>query len=412
MADVEKVHIAVAITEEIITALSKHRTLLVVARGPGFAFMGQRSDMREIGSQLGADYIVKGSVGDQGRRVRFRVQLVETHTGEYVWADQYDRELEDMPLVQDEITATIASRIEPEIGSAQRSRAARKAESALRAWDLYSLGMKHFYKSSSSDNKEAQDYFRRAIELDPALAQAHAWLSYAEVLEMIYFDAQPDEERLNRAVATARRAVELDDRDAMAHFTCGRALLAKKDYQGAIAELESAVELNPNLAVVYCGLGDSLAYEGRFLEAMPHFEKSIQLSPHDPQRWAYYSYRALAHLLAEEFELAVEWAQRASRVPNSHFWPLAHRVSALGHLPRPQDIPGAIAELLHRKPDFTCSYARERLLLHQRPEASCPLCRGTSQSGDQGMTTKISAERGGNDALRLFLDLLRCAVSR
>jgi adenylate cyclase len=380
-ADVEKEYFADAITEEIITALSKHRTLLVVARGPSFAFKGQRSDIREIGSQLGADFIVKGSVGAHGRRVRFRVQLIETQTGEYVWADQYDRELEEMPLVQDEITATIAARIEPEIGSAQRSRAARKEESALRAWDLYSLGMKHFYRSSPSDNREAQDYFRRAIELDPALAQAHAWLSYAEVLDMVYFDAQPDEDRLNRAIATARKAVELDDRDAMAHFTCGRALLARKDYRGAIAELESAVELNPNLAVVYCGLGDSLAYEGRFPEAIPYFDKAIQLSPHDPQRWAYYSYRALAHLLAKDFELAAEWAQRASRVPNSHYWPLAHRVSALGHLQRPEDLPGAIAELLHRKPDFTCSYARERLFYIKDPEHLACYTEGLRKAG-------------------------------
>ena len=101
---------------------------------------------------------------------------------------------------------------------------------------------------------------------------------------MIYFEAHPDEKRLNDAVATARKAIELDDRDAMTHFTCGRALLARKDYEGAIAELHSAVELNPNMAVGYCGLADSLAYEGRFAEAIPYFEKAIQLSPHDPQR--------------------------------------------------------------------------------------------------------------------------------
>jgi TolB-like protein/Tfp pilus assembly protein PilF len=365
--DPEKEYFADAITQEIITALSKHRTLLVVARGPSFAFKGHRTDVREVGSQLGANFIVKGSVGIQGRRVRFRVQLIESQTGEYVWADQYDREIEDMLKVQDEITATIASRIEPEIGSAERSRAARKSESELRAWDLYSLGMKHFYRSSPPDNQEAQKYFQRAIELDPTLAQAHAWLSYAQVLEMVYFDAQPDEQRLNHVIATARKAVELDDRDAMTHFTCGRALLARKDYQGAIAELESAVELNPNLAVVYCGLGDSLAYEGRFLEAFPYFEKAIELSPHDPQRWAYYSYRALAHLLAGEFELAIEWAQKAIRVPNSHYWPLAHRVSALGILQRTEDLPAAVAELLQRKPGFTCSYARERLFYVKDP---------------------------------------------
>jgi TolB-like protein len=364
----EKSYFSDAITQEIITALSKHRTLLVIARGPSFAFRERRTDVRSVGSELGADFVVQGSVGAQGQSLRIRVQLIEVKTGAYIWADQFDRELEDISQVQDEITATIASRIEPAVGSAERSRAARKSESALHAWDLYHLGMKHFYKSSAPDNQEAQKFFRRAIELDPTLAQAHAWLSYAEVLEMIYFDAQPDEERLNQAVATARKGVELDDRDAMTHFTCGRALLAKKDYQGALAELESAVELNPNLAVVYCGMGDSLAYEGRFVEAIPYFEKAIELSPHDPQRWAYYSYRSLAHLLAEEFELAIDWANKAIRVPNFHFWPLAHRASALGHLGRAAEISGAVAELLQRKPEFSCSFARERLFYLKNPE--------------------------------------------
>jgi TolB-like protein len=366
--DPEKDYFSDAITQEIITALSKHRTLLVIARGPSFAFKGRRTDVRSVGSDLGADFVVQGSVGAQNRRFRIRVQLIEVQTGSYIWADQFDREIEDVLQVQDEITATIASRIEPEVGSAERSRAERKSESALQAWDLYHLGMKHFYKSSAPDNRESQQFFRRAIELDPTLAQAHAWLSYAEVLEMIYFDAEPDEERLDKAIAIARKGVELDHRDAMTHFTCGRALLAKKDYQGALAELESAVELNPNLAAVYCGLGDSLAYEGRFSEAFPHFEKAIELSPHDPQRWAYYSYRSLAHLLAEEFESALEWASKAIRVPNSHYWPFAHRVAALGHLQRVAELPGAVAELLQQKPAFSCSFARERLFYVKNPE--------------------------------------------
>jgi len=120
-------------------------------------------------------------------------------------------------------------------------------------------------------------------------------------------------------------------------------------------------ELNPNLAVVYCGLGDSLAYEGRFREAIPCFEKAVQLSPNDPQRWAYYAYRSLAHFLAGEFESAVEWSTRATRVPNCHYWPFAHRVAALGHLQRPAKLTAAVADLMRLKPGFSCGLARERL---------------------------------------------------
>jgi len=365
--DPEQEYFSDAITQDIITALSKHRSLLVVARSPSFAFRGPEVDVRRVGSDLHADYVVEGSVGKAGTRVRIRARLVETDSAAYVWAEQYDRELDSIFDVQDQIVATIAARIEPEVGSAERQRAARRSQAALRAWDCFHLGMKHFYQCTAADNLEAQRFFRRAIELDEGLAQAYAWLAYAEVLEMVYFDAEPSAERLENSIATARRAVELDERDAMTHFACGRALLASKVYQDAIAELESAVELNPNLAVVYCGLGDSLAYEGRFREAMPCFERAIQLSPRDPQRWAFYAYRALAHLLAGEFELAVEWSTKATRVANCHYWPFAHRVAALGYLQRPAQLAVAVRELMRRKPAFSCSLARERLFYIKEP---------------------------------------------
>jgi tetratricopeptide (TPR) repeat protein len=147
----------------------------------------------------------------------------------------------------------------------------------------------------------------------------------------------------------------------------GRALLAHKAYGSALAELETAVELNPCLAVTYCGLGDSLAYEGRIAEAIPHFQKAIELSPHDPLRWAFYSYRALAHIFARDFEAACEWAEKATRVPNAHYWAFAHRVSALGHLDHPGELRMAAEELLRRKPDFSCSFARKRLFFVKNP---------------------------------------------
>jgi TolB-like protein len=379
--DPEQEYFSDAITQDIITALSKHRSLLVIAGASSFVFKAHGADARRVGLDLGAGYIVEGSVGKVGRHVRIRARLVETESGRYAWAEQYDRELDEIFAVQDEITATIVARIEPEVGSAERLRAARKSASALRAWDCFHLGMKHFYKSTAADNAEAQRFFSRAIELDSTLAQAYAWLSYAQVLGMVYFDAEPDEERLNEAVAIARQGVELDEQDAMTHFTCGRALLARKAYQDALAELELAVALNPNLAVVYCGLGDSLAYEGRFSEAIPYFEKAIQLSPYDPQRWAFYSYRALAHLLAGDFDRADEWAQKASRIPNCHYWPFAHRVSALGHLQRAAELPSAIAELLRRKPEFSCSFARERLFYVKNPEHLARYVQGLRSAG-------------------------------
>jgi len=366
--DPEQEYFSDGITEDIITALSRHRSLAVITRNGNFASKGAGGDLRQAGLTLGAEYLVEGSVRKAGERVRITTQLVETEGGRQLWAERYDRDLQNLFALQDEITTTIAARIEPEVGLAERLRVERKAVPALHAWDFFRLGTKHFYKSTPADNLEAQRLFRRAIELDPNLAEAYGYLSYAVVLSMVYFDAEPNEERLADAVAIGRKGVELDDQDGLIRFMYGRALLATKAYGDALAELETAVELNPCLAVGYCGLGDSLAYEGRITEAIPYFQKAIELSPYDPLRWAFYSYRALAHIFAQDFELASDWAQKATRVPNAHYWAFAHRVSALGHLDRPEDLHAATNELLQRKPDFSCSFALKRLFYVKSPD--------------------------------------------
>ncbi len=359
--DPEREYFAEGIAQDLITALSKHRSLFVIARNSTFAFKGNALDAHRVGTNLGADYVVDGSVARSGQHLRIRVRLVEAEVGRHVWSERYDRDIEDLFEVQDEISKTIAARIEPEVSSTERQRVERKSPRAFRAWDYFHLGMKHFYNSTIEDNEKSRYLFRRAIESDPALAQAYGWLSYAIVLSMIYFDADPDDERLNEAVVLARQGVDLDDQDALGHFAYGRALLVRKSYDDALAEMRIAAALNPGLAVAYCGVGDSLAYEGRIDEAIPYFEKAITLSPYDPQRWAFYSYGALAHLFAGQFESASDWAQKATRIPHCHFWPFAHRVSALGHLQQVDALRTTKAELLQRRPDFSRAFARQRL---------------------------------------------------
>ncbi len=365
--DPQQEYFADGITDDIITALSRHHSLLLIARSSTFTFKGRSLDVRQAGIDLGADYVVEGSVARSGQQLRITARLVETGSGGQVWAERYDRPVDEVFQVQDDITVTIAARIEPEVGTIERQRVEHKSPQAFRAWDFFHLGMKHFYEATAESNQEAQRLLCRAIELDPTLAQAHAWLSYAVVLSMIYFDADPEDDRLNEAVVLARRSVELDDQDAVAHFAYGRSLLASRAYSDELAELESATDLNPSLAIAYCGLGDSLAYEGRIAEAIPYFEKAINLSPFDPHRWAFLSYRSLAHLFAGQFESALEWSQKAIRVPHCHYWPFAHRVSALGNLRRVDALRTATAQLLQRKPEFSCGFATRRLFFIKNP---------------------------------------------
>jgi len=373
--------IADAIAEDIITALSRHRAMLVVARESSYALKGQRADVRRIGIQLAANYVLEGTVTCVGNDVRIAVQLAETETGSCIWAEHFDRRREDLDAVQEDVVALIAARVEPEIANAERARAGRKSPQARRAWDFFLLGMKHLFRSTPADNKVAQKLLRRAVVLDTALSQAHAWLAYAMVLAMVYFDAEPSDDDLNAAVALARHAVDLDERDALAHFVCGRVLLARKDYHGSISELEIAHQLNPNLAPVYCALGDSLSYQGRFAEAMPYFDKALTLCPHDPQRWAFCAYRSLAHIFAGEDQQALQWAERALHAPNSLYWPYAHRVAAMGYLQRAAELPRALDELQQRKQGFSCSLARKRLFYVKDPNHLMRYLEGLRRAG-------------------------------
>jgi len=299
--DPEQDYFADGLTEDIITALAKNRWLLVIARNSVFAYKGQPVDIRRVASELGAQYVVEGSVRKAGGRVRITAQLIDASTGNHVWAQRYDRQLEDIFAVQDEITATVAATIEPELGTIEQQRVQHKAPQSLDAWDCYHLGLSHLYRFNKAGNATAQDLLRKAIALDPGFGAAYARLAYCIIVEMVYFDAEPTPRMLDEALELARTAVALDDRDAVAHFALGRVRLARCEYDSSVDELQTSIELNPSLAQAHCGLGDALAYAGGGAESIRHFEEAIRLSPHDPYRWGFMSYRALAHLFLEQY---------------------------------------------------------------------------------------------------------------
>lgn len=365
--DADQEYFANGITEDIITALSKNRWLSVIARNSTFAYKGKSPDIRQVADELGATYVVEGSVRKAGARLRISAQLIDAGTGSHLWAERYDRELEDIFAVQDEITGIIAATIEPELAAIESKRARKKPTENLGAWDCYHLALSHLYKFNKKDNAEAQRLFRRAIELDPEFSSAYSRLSYAIVMSAVYFDVEPTPGLLNDALRLAKKAAALDDQDALAHFAVGRAHLARSEYHLSVAELQTAIDLNPCLAQAHCGLGDALVYSGRAKDSVSHFAEAIRLSPHDPYRWGFLMYRSLAHLFLKEYEEAAEWAGKAVRVPNSWYWANAYLVAALGHLDRPEETQAAVKELLRRKPEFSCSFAKNHLFYIKDP---------------------------------------------
>jgi Tfp pilus assembly protein PilF len=322
---------------------------------------GERSDQ-----DLGADFVLEGSVRKAGNRVRITAQLIDAADGNHLWADRYDRDLDDIFQVQDEITATIAARLEPELGAAERERVRRKPPGSLDAWDTCHLASSLAYQYTKEKNAEAQRLFRQVIETEPSFAAAHAGLAYTLFLSAVYFGTAADDALKNAALQAAETAVSLDDKDANSYFILGRIHLIRREYDLSISDLRTAIDLNPCLATAYCGLGDSLSYSGRMIEAIPQFEEAIRLSPHDPRKWAFLVYGSLALMLLERHEEAAEWATKAMAVPNATFWAHAQLVavhSSAGNLATART---AANDLLRKEPVFSAQrFAQQLLFYHQ-----------------------------------------------
>ena len=366
--DPQQDYFADGITDDIISALSRHRWLGVLARNSMFAYKGQTPTGSQLRQDLGAVYAVTGSVRRGVSHIRIRVHLMDTETGTQVWSESYDREPADLFAVQDEIVDTISARIEPEVGAAERKKVLRRPRANLKAWDCYHLGINHFFRFTAADNLEAQRLLAHSRQLDPQFGEAHAWWAYAVVLGMVYWDTEPSDELLDEALAAVRLALEIDMENAVFHALLARINLARREYSAAIISNENAIGLNPGFAAAYCGLGDSLAYEGRYDEAIENFKKAAALSHNDPQRWAFLSYGALAYIFQGNYEAALDWAEKASVIPNCQYWTTAHRCVALACLERREEARQMAQRLLSDKPEFSCAFARRKLFFLKNPE--------------------------------------------
>lgn len=349
------------ITEDILNALSKHRWIGVVARNPAFAFRNSTQSLDVIARQLRAQYVVTGSVLRMGERMRIFAEAVEVRSMRRIWSDSFTIDIAQVFDIQDDLCGTISARLATELGMSEQLQARRVPRANRGAWELYHLGMSEFYKFSVDSNRRAQDLLRMAIRADPDFADPYTRLAYAITLSMVYFEGEVSQLRLDDALDLALRGLAMDDRDPQSHFALGRVRLARQEYDLAIDALETALDLNPYLAVSHCGLGDSLAYEGRIDESLRHFERAIELSPHDPFRWAFHSYKSLAHHFGQDDEAAARAALRAVQVPNAHYSAHANLLAALGHIGDQTRIMRARTELLRTKPDFTLDLARTRL---------------------------------------------------
>src|SRR5579863_64690 len=269
------------ITEDIITELSKIKDIWVLTRSAVMAYRDKTATAPEVGEQLNASYVLEGSLRRAGNRLRITARLVETKTARSVWAERYDRQIEDVFAIQDEIAQSIAKALKVML-TEQEKRAIEKAPTAdVQAYDYYLRGRQFFHQFRRKSFDYARQMFARAIVIDPNYARAYAGV--ADCCSHLYMYWGASNEDLKEAESASRRAVQLDPELAEAHVSRGLALLMTKKYEEAHKEFQTAIELNPKLFDAYYFFARACFQEGKSEEAAKLFEKACLANPEDYQ---------------------------------------------------------------------------------------------------------------------------------
>lgn len=289
------------ITGDIIAELSRFRSLFVVARHSSFAYRGVTTDIKQIGRELGVKYVVEGSVRKFGNRVRVTVQLLDTVSGYHLGAERYERELDDIFTLQDEIVQTIVAALPGRLENAGRAIARNKPTSNITAYDLVLLGNERWRQLTVRDLAEARAYFRNAVALDPQYGRAHTNIAWTIVCDA--FLESPVTPTLDDALREIEIALDIDDGDAWSHAVFAQLLFLRHEDDKAESHFNRALTLNPNDADVVAVFANILVYWGRWREALAWMAAAKRLNPFPPN--LYHWYHALALYSGREYEQAV-----------------------------------------------------------------------------------------------------------
>jgi adenylate cyclase len=280
--DPEQEYFADGIAEEIITTLSRIRSIFVIARNSSFTYKGRSADVRQIGRELGVRYIVEGSVRRDRSRIRIISQLVDTESGSHIWAERFDRHLEDIFAVQDEITRAIVEALAPAISHAERQRAMTRPPENLGAWEAYQRSLWHWSKQGSENRCAARALLQQAVTLDPRFGHSHAMLAWLHLSEATLGTGLSLREGVKLAEAEARTAVDLDPNNAMGHAMLAWAFDHQGQLESALDEADLAVGLNPNDPWAQMTRGRVLVYSGRSVEGREPLTTALRLDPRGP----------------------------------------------------------------------------------------------------------------------------------
>jgi TolB-like protein/Tfp pilus assembly protein PilF len=312
--DAEQEYFSDGIVEEITTALSRFRSLFVIARNSAFTYKGRAVDVRQVGRELGVRYVLEGSVRKAANRIRITGQLIEAATAAHLWADRFDGALRDIFDLQDQVTASVVGAISPALEQAEIERAKRKPTESLGAYDYFLRGTAALHQPSEQSYAEALRLFYRAIELDHNFALAHGTAAYCYAMRKTHGWMADRRQETAEAARLARRAVELNKDDAVALTWAGYALAqVVSELDTGVAFIDRALLLNPNLAAAWVASGWLRVWLGQPDVAIEHLARAMRLSPLDPLTNRMRTATAHAHFFADRYDEASSWANLALR---------------------------------------------------------------------------------------------------
>jgi adenylate cyclase len=359
--DPEQEFLADGITEDIITALSKFRWFFVTARNSTFTYKGRAVDIKRVGEEMGVRYVLEGSLRQGAGRVRVSAQLIEAASGNHIWAERYDRQIEDIFDLQDEITMTIAAAVEPELAAQERDRAVNKPTRDLKAWDLFQRGIAKLWQMERKDIEVGEGYLRQALKADPDFGRPHGYIAYCCLIDILCGWSKDEQAVLRRGIAEAKAALAIDQRDSFAHFALGRLYNVGGDYQAAAQEIGEALRINPNFAHGYLGLASVHYWLGDGPAVLENADKAIRLSPNDPLMWLFLLYRGHGHEFMGDFDRAIECFERCSRFPRVGHWAFSKLAAAYYEVGRKEEAAAAFEQALLIEPNLSLEGQRKAL---------------------------------------------------
>jgi TolB-like protein/class 3 adenylate cyclase len=378
-ADPEQECFADGVVEDIITALSRFKSLFVIARNSSFVYKGRSPDIRQVGRELGVRYVLEGSVR-KAQRVRITGQLIDAMTGAHIWAERFDGTLGDLFELQDQVTETVVGAIAPQLERAEIERAKRKPTESLDAYDYHLWGMTNLHRGTRESIDEALAHFDRALQLDPNFASAHAMAAWCHFWRKVN-GWMTDPREIAEGARLARRAVELGGDDAVALTRGGHALAhLAGDVDGGIALIEKALWLNPNLASAWFLGGFLRVWNGDPDGALEHLERAMRLSPLDPELYRMQAGMAVAHLFAGRFDSASSWAEKSFKQMPSLLMVVGILAASHALAGRTHEAQRAIGHLRQLDPTLRVSHLADWLPI-RRPQDLATFADGLRRAG-------------------------------